>query len=461
MAAVPPPSGLRETMDSSASVDDMNKAKKSPDSELNAQKGINLIEEVVLGMGHRWYQTGPFDSGIDGRIELRDARSEEPLNQHLSVQSKAWAKFTTETEDGFEFLCSQADIDYWMRSDMPVLLICSHPATREAWYRCVTDWFIDAERRASRRVTFDKRLDRFDASKDAELLHLATRDEPILHRKLPAPPEELVTNLLPIHEHSRWIWGAPSPFTRHNQVRERYEIVGGPRASDYILRDGLLYSLRDPFSCPLKHLCEREGSERIEAETWSESNDPVLLRYWVELLRRALLQQMKYELQWHPERKLFYFPATEPLADRAIEGANGKRQVVKVAHYLDKQRGEQRLKYVRHHAFRPGFQHVDGRWFLTIEPDYLFTYDGERKNFRGDEYLAVIKRFEKNLAVVGHLRMWEYLLTRPPSLLRPDVPLLTFGELTKADVPVGIDDALWRGKQAPKETIPGQEELAA
>lgn len=188
----------------------MRKTKLSPDSELSSQKGINLIEEVVLEMGHRWHPAGAFDSGIDGRIELRDVRAKEPLNRHLSVQSKAWEKFTTETEDGFEFLCSSADIDYWMRSDMPVLLICSHPATREAWFRCVTDWFADAERRASRRIEFNKRADRFDVSKAAELLRLATRNEPILHRRAPAPPEELVTNLLPIQEHSHWIWSAPS-----------------------------------------------------------------------------------------------------------------------------------------------------------------------------------------------------------------------------------------------------------
>jgi hypothetical protein len=99
---------------------------------------------------------------------------------------------------------------------------------------------------------------------------------------------------------------------------------------------------------------------------------------------------------------------------------------------------------------------------LEIEPDYLFTYDGERESYRAEEYMAGIKRLDKNLAVVGHLRMWEYLLTRPPSLLHPEPGLLTFGDLRTVDVPVGIDDALWRGKDPGNDDgTPGQEELAA
>ena len=56
----------------------------------------------------------------------------------------------------------------------------------------------------------------------------------------------------------------------------------------------------------------------------------------------------------------------------------------------DKRRKDERLKYVRHHAFKPTFQEVNAEWCLAVEPDYLFTYDGERRNYRADEYLAGI-----------------------------------------------------------------------
>jgi hypothetical protein len=435
--------------------------KRLPDSQLSGQMGINLIEETVLDMKFVWHPAGPFDAGIDGRIELRDARTGQPLNRLIGVQSKAWAKFTAESDVSFEFLCDGSDINYWLHSQDPVLLICSHPQTREAWAVCVTDWFADASRRAERRVSFDKELDRFDPSKAPDLLRLAARDEPTIVRLAPAPPEELISNLLPIAHYSERIWVAPALVDDPEEAQIRYAAVGGSRASDYLLRDKQLFALRDPAECALGHLCDFGRARSFPAARWSASDDPVLRRYWTELLRRALLQQVKHELRWHPANHLFYFPAPDPLESMTVDGPNGPRQVVKVERYFDKRHNEERLKFVRHHAFRPTFQEVDGAWCLAVEPEYLFTYDGDRRNYRADEYLAGIKRLDRNLAVLGHLRLWEHLLTRPPSLLRQEAPLLTFGQLVSLAVPVGIDDRAWRGADADDSEIPGQQEIAA
>jgi hypothetical protein len=439
----------------------MSDRKRSPDSDLLGQQGINLIEEILLDMGHLWNPSGPLEYGIDGHIELRDARAQEPLNRHLDAQSKARTSFTAETDQGFEFLCKASDIDYWMRDDCPVLLICSHPKTREAWFIVVTDWFADKERRAERRVFFDKHRDRFDASKAAELLRLAERREPILHRRPAAPPEQLLTNLLPIIGLSDRIWSAPCDCRTTGQVGELYDTSPGPRPSDYLLRDDRLYSLRDPRSRRLSVVCDAEETESFDARDWSESSDRKLTRYWADLLRRTLLQQVKPQLQWRPDRRVFYFAAPDPLEELSIQGPAGARLVVKVEHYLHKKTGEQRVSYVRHQAFRPGFLRADGRWHLEIEPDYLFTTETGRAHWRGDELLAGIKRFDRNDAVVGHLKMWEHLLSRPASLLDEEPALLTFGSLVCVEVPVGIDDALWRGAAPGPKTIDGQEELAA
>ena len=240
---------------------------------------------------------------------MRDARTCEPLNRYLGVQSKGWTKFTAENDESFEFLCSVADINYWMGSSDPVLLVCSHPTTREAWFVCVTDWFADRERRVSRRVVFDKAADRFDASKAAELLRLTSRSEPVFLRRAPAPPERLVTNLLPILEHGAHVWSARCDLYSHRQVHGRYAEVGGPRASDYLLRRGMLHALRDPRSCPLRHLCDTDDLHFVDTEEWAQSDDLTIRRYWVELLRRTLLHQVKHQLRWQPERAVFYFPA--------------------------------------------------------------------------------------------------------------------------------------------------------
>jgi len=441
----------------------MSAEKKAPDSELLAQQGVNLIEQTILGMGFLWHVSGPFDHGIDGRLELRDVRTKTPLNRHIGVQSKARGRFTAESEEGFEFLCEKADIDYWMRSDVPVILVCSHPVERLAWFCCVTDWFADKQRRAERRVVFDKRRDRFDASRAMDMFRLAERREPVLHRLEPPAPESLLTNLLPILEHGGEVWDADARCSTVAEANEIYDGAGiGPRASDYLLRSGRLYSLRDPRSCSLRVLVDADDVATSPAEEWADSDDPVHQRHWVELLRRTLLQQLKRDLWWHPERHLFYFACPDPLAEVSIEGPNGRRKVVKVKYFYDKRLQEERLDYIRHHAFRPGFRRIDGRWCLEIEPDYLFTSDGRRESRRAPESLSGIKRLERNLAVIGHLKMWAHLLTRPASLLASEVPLLTFGELMTVEVSPGIDDELWQGKRTQDDgQISGQQELAA
>lgn len=421
--------------------------KKVPDSALSGQQGVNVVEAVALTMGYTWAEPGAFDSGIDGRIELRDRRTSEPLARYVGVQSKVRERFTAETDEGFEFLCDEADVRYWARSTDPVILVCAHATTREAWFKCVSDWFADSDRRASRRVVFDKRTDVFDGSRADELMHLAFRSEPTVPRRPKAPPETQVTNLLPIVAHPATIWSAPTDHYEHWQVRKRYEELGldEPWASDYLLRDGHLHSLRDPATCHLREVCDTDRAQCIDAEQWADATEPKLRRYWTELLRRALLQQVKGRLSWHPLRHVFHFAAPDPIDELFVVGPTGaQRKVIKVKYFTHKPTRERRLSYVRHLAFAPRFKRVHSVWHLAIEPDFLFTHDGQNETMHADELLAGIKRIERNKSVLAHIELWQHVLAEPPSLLALEQPLLTFGSLVTVEVPIGLDDRAWR-----------------
>jgi hypothetical protein len=74
-------------------------AKKIHKHDILGQRGINLIERVVLDMGFLWNPSG-FDAGIDGYIELRDPTTGDVTNCIIQVQSKATAgHFTAETSE--------------------------------------------------------------------------------------------------------------------------------------------------------------------------------------------------------------------------------------------------------------------------------------------------------------------------------------------------------------------------
>ena len=132
---------------------------------------IALIHQRVHEMGFVWHERKT-DAGIDGEIELRNPVTGEVANRVLFVQSKGKGlRFPGENESTFHFLCSDADIDYWMSAPVPVLLVCSHPEAGEAWWMHVQEWFADPAHRASGRIDFDKNTQR--RCHPARLLHVA------------------------------------------------------------------------------------------------------------------------------------------------------------------------------------------------------------------------------------------------------------------------------------------------
>jgi hypothetical protein len=57
-------------------------------SSVTGQKGINLIERIVLDMESRWTPSGQNEVGIDGYIELFDPATRIALGLTLAAQSK-------------------------------------------------------------------------------------------------------------------------------------------------------------------------------------------------------------------------------------------------------------------------------------------------------------------------------------------------------------------------------------
>ena len=96
---------------------------------------IALCSTRVAEMGHISHEKG-VNYGIDGEIEL--VHEGQVLNRVLWVQSKAKGdtiKFAGETDIALKFICEPNDIDYWLSGTAPVLLVCSHPESGEAWFK--------------------------------------------------------------------------------------------------------------------------------------------------------------------------------------------------------------------------------------------------------------------------------------------------------------------------------------
>src|SRR5262245_18283507 len=93
-------------------------------------------------MKFAWHPTGILEAGIDGYIELLDPASGQALKSAIGVQSKATkVALANETSQGFDYYCEERDIDYWLRGNLPVLLIVSRPVEGLAYWKNFKEYF--------------------------------------------------------------------------------------------------------------------------------------------------------------------------------------------------------------------------------------------------------------------------------------------------------------------------------
>jgi TolB-like protein/Flp pilus assembly protein TadD len=139
---------------------------------LEGQRGINFIENVVLGMNSRWTPSGANEVGIDGYIELFDPSSHEALGVTVAVQSKVVNAIAVE-HPTFDYRCEQKDLEYWLSANIPVILVVSSPSSHEGYWIWVQGHFKDGSPDGSTRITFDKLRHRFSSDSWRQLAEIA------------------------------------------------------------------------------------------------------------------------------------------------------------------------------------------------------------------------------------------------------------------------------------------------
>lgn len=429
--------------------------KRIDNRAVTGQKGIALIERIALKMGLAWHaRNASLDAGIDGLIEIRDAATQRATNCILQVQSKATSgAFTAETESGFEFLCDERDVAYWLGGNVPVIIIVSRPDKDEAYWKSVREAFPSIEAQRERRIRFSKAEDRLDESARSKLVSLAVPRSSGLYFPPVPRREDLYTNLLKVETRPERLFIAPTEFRRPEAIYARARDNDWDIPREWILTDGNILSLHDLREEPLRQLCESAATDEFEAAEWSLSDDPDRTRQFVRLLNQALRVKLrprgvgfdpKHGVYWffqsltpgHPERSYSYHSKVK----------QASRDVVK-AYY----RPDGTVKYCRHCAFEGGFERLGDDWYLAIAPTYRFTRDGRMLHTRSGALLQGIKKVEKHLAVRGHLITWLRFLTQTPGLFEKPYPFLRFGTLQQVEMDAGIDDNMWLDRETPDD----------
>ncbi len=427
-----------------------NTKKTLPSRQVIGQQGINLIEKIVLGMGQVWRPTDVHDTGVDGEIEIRQPQTGEVSNCIVKVQSKATEKpFTAETDTGFEYVCRQKDVDYWLGGNVPVVLIVSRPKSEEAYWIHVNEYFKDSQKRKALRVFFDKSTHRFNENCLEALATLAVLEDSGVYFPPPRREETLYTNLLEVEQY------APSIYVSETDIRKSKWFWARAKENDlkmpneWVLRDKSILSFHDLREGDWARFCDRGTVEEFDTDEWALSDDGDKRRVFVEMLNRCLDTRLRrHGCSYSNKYNCYHIWATKNLKSKQFRYRSRKQRTSRemFGPYASKTT-EGRIAYYRHSAFEGYFLRIENKWYLEINPTYVFTSDGYNKSKYAAERLSGIKRMELNDAVRGQVIMWYRFLTQKSTLFRSEYEMLRFQKLLLLKTDCSIKDDIWLARK--------------
>lgn len=432
--------------------------KKIGRSDVIGQRGIAHIEGVVLSMGLMWYSTGGVEAGIDGFIEMRDEATGVVGNLLLQVQGKATERqrLQAETDETFEFTCSEADIAYWLHGTAPVLFIVVVPEKGLAYWKSIKSWFSDPDRLKARKIVFDKEKDLFSKAAKPAIIEVASSTKPGAMVLSLRTEEELLVNLLRVRFAPDLYW-APTDLANDKAFGAALRELDRDAGSEWIVRGKGVLSFHDLDAWPWKRLCAVESMERFDTAEWADSDDEDRRRDFVALLNRAIGRFVRPQL-WRDRDSGAYFFAKPHGRNKlryVYRSLNNfvPREVVK--RYGTRKDNPSEPAYWRHSAFLHRFVRLGDDWYVEITPTYHFTRDGYKPDdLFGGERLKKIKEFENNAAVMGQFAMWRFFLQNhgAEDLVTKAYQFLSFESLPALKLDVGVPDDLWRAQEADPES---------
>ena len=425
--------------------------KKISSNDLLGQRGISLIRTIMGEIGFVWYETGAPEAGIDGYIEIRDRQTGEVTNNILQVQSKATDQsFEKETADGFEFLCDQRDLEYWLGGNAPVILVRSRPRTNEAYWVSIKDYFSDPQKRASRKIVFDKQANRLsnEANCIQSLTNIAVPKETGLYLSAMPKREKVYLNLLPIIRFPERIAVARTKYRTRLEVERELRKSSEEKLSFFVLHGGNIYALYDLTKPPWNRLCDRDTAERYDAKYWALDDTKAARDNLVQLLDIVLRGGLaKHGVDFHEGREYYYFRDTDDLSEKKIDYKSIQKKTDRSVFEAYAPKDSVGPAHYRHSGFYAKFVRYEDTWYLEINPTYHFTADGRQPYRFAHNSLSGLKRLEKNGAVMGQVVMWaEFIrgIFPPTNLTNVDEPnRFEFAPLPALEMDRGIPDKAW------------------
>jgi len=234
--------------------------------------------------------------------------------------------------------------------------------------------------------------------------------------------ENLISNLLPVIELPKLIYGASTPLRKKSDISAKSE--NATRSyPPFLLRGGKLYAidnLTDENSVFRSFVDLTEiGSE--EFESWFGGDKQI----WAIEMLNLYLKQNAYQryLRFDGKGQRFFFKPFKNAPKRICWTIGGRRRPREVttphtATRVNAEGAKERVPFGwRHQGVRANFVHLPPGLFLRIEPTWLLTTDGKtpRGGSRVGPVLSHWLNQERNGQILRSIRFWSLVLARGQS----------------------------------------------
>jgi hypothetical protein len=388
--------------------------KKLNPNQFIEKNGVNAIATLVNRMGCTWRPTPNDDYGIDGEIELN--KEGAPTGKIIKVQSKSGSSYIKGlTQSKFDFYADKGDLDYWNNSNLPVILIVIDFSQNVFHWVNIKEYLIKKPEvlQGPHKITFNLKFNRFNIKSFFNLCKMVLNEKEFVEVTKNIISEEIFSNLLPIIELPNKIYG----FTSDYNQKQIFDLLKGSFIPSFYVAENKVWTFSDILdeTNPLIKVCNNKDSICvIQAQNWLLDENKK--KWYVSLIKKAIKNHCRHLGLILDKKDKYYFPPKEDLntnlCDRIIKYNAFKRKGTrKVAYQYIDNKGIKRFWV--HHAVTLDIRSFGGRWYLKIEPGYIFTHDGI--NFIASDKIGRLntkrKAREWNNAVLNHLIFWRETLS--------------------------------------------------
>lgn len=430
-------------------------------SQLLGEIGETAVRLRFLTMGFQFDGRSRLEAGVDGIAEVMDKG--KPLARMIAVQVKATesSRYASEDDRGFSYLLRPDDLAYWRGSNLPIIVVLYRRSDETYFWKAV-GLDIDGD---GRKLQFDKTRDVLDQNAIDRLADLTV---PKAGFGYYVPPlgggEEALVNILPVTLPQE-VFVASTSLDARKAVSVLLD-ADEPARFDWTIKGGTFWSFADPRESSCRHLVDIDQVEAIDTAEIAFHEDQEELHNFAYLLRKALDHQVRADLAWNKDRKLYYFRALAENVSRSFSyDASKKKASTEVVNVALNKTDKTRVDFVRHHAFIPRFERLFDQWYLVINPTYFFTTNGFLPHSYPAALLAGKKRLDNSASIRGQVVMWHRFLSRldreKGGLFDGDSSEvhLRFGEPPIVALSTRVPEDVWGSQKSAVELDDGQERL--